>query len=115
MIFNVSHRHMVFTVPKELRNIFFQDRKKLYELSKKYLKCFSFIIIVKARNEIFKSESLLSFITFGRDLKFNPHIHALVTEGAIDNTIRMNEYQVVLFLMNFQGTPHRRKRIYYTE
>ena len=23
--------------------------------------------------------------TFGRDLKFNPHIHALVTEGALDN------------------------------
>ncbi|WP_212967637.1 transposase, partial [Lederbergia ruris] len=22
--------------------------------------------------------------TFGRDLKFNPHIHALVTEGALD-------------------------------
>ncbi|MBS4190670.1 transposase [Bacillus sp. FJAT-49705] len=23
--------------------------------------------------------------TFGRDLKFNPDIHALVTEGALDN------------------------------
>lgn len=22
--------------------------------------------------------------TFGRDLKFNPHIHALITEGALD-------------------------------
>ncbi|WP_079933519.1 transposase [Carboxydocella sp. ULO1] len=22
--------------------------------------------------------------TFGRDLKFNPHVHVLVTEGAID-------------------------------
>ncbi|MBO0961654.1 transposase [Neobacillus sp. MM2021_6] len=22
--------------------------------------------------------------TFGQDLKFNPHIHALVTEGVID-------------------------------
>nr|WP_278186163.1 transposase [Bacillus timonensis] len=23
--------------------------------------------------------------TFGRDMKFNPHVHALVTEGEIDN------------------------------
>ncbi|MGY3718866.1 transposase zinc-binding domain-containing protein, partial [Sutcliffiella cohnii] len=29
MIFNVPHRHMVFTIPKELRTIFFSDRKKL--------------------------------------------------------------------------------------
>ncbi|KAF0825384.1 hypothetical protein KIS1582_0691, partial [Cytobacillus firmus] len=42
MIFNVPHRHMVFTIPKELRNVFFQDRKKLKELSKKVAEVFQF-------------------------------------------------------------------------
>jgi hypothetical protein len=31
---------MIFTVPKELRNIFFQDRKKLNELAKKVAEVF---------------------------------------------------------------------------
>ena len=33
LIFNVPHRHMVFTIPEEIRQVFFQDRKKLNELS----------------------------------------------------------------------------------
>ena len=28
MIFNVPHRHMVFTIPRELRDVFYDDRKK---------------------------------------------------------------------------------------
>lgn len=33
--------------------------------------------------------------TFGRDLKFNPHIHALVTEGALD---RNKEWKKVEYI-----------------
>ncbi|RCO04223.1 IS91 family transposase, partial [Bacilli bacterium] len=40
MIFNVPHRHMVFTIPQELRNVFFEDRKKLNELSKQVAEVF---------------------------------------------------------------------------
>ena len=32
--------------------------------------------------------SFLFFILFGRDLKWNPHIHCLVTEGAIKYLLR---------------------------
>lgn len=83
MIFNVPHRHMVFTVPRELRNVFFQDRKKLNELSKKVADVFQFYYQRRSKKPL--QVGVITVIhTFGRDLKFNPHIHALVTEGALD-------------------------------
>ncbi|MFC7372292.1 transposase [Fictibacillus iocasae] len=85
MIFNVPHRHMVFTVPKELRNIFFQDRKKLNELAKKVAEVFQFYYQRKSKKRNLQVGVITVIHTFGRDLKFNPHIHALVTEGAIDH------------------------------
>lgn len=85
MIFNVPHRHMVFTIPKELRNVFFQDRKKLNELSKKVAEVFQFYYQRKSKKRDLQVGVITVIHTFGRDLKFNPHIHALVTEGAIDN------------------------------
>ena len=34
MIFNVPHRHMVFTIPKELRNVFFKDLEDSEKIDK---------------------------------------------------------------------------------
>jgi hypothetical protein len=85
MISNVPHRHMVFTIPKELRNVFFQDRKKLNELSKKVAEVFQFYFQRKSKKRDLQVGIITVIQTFGRDLKFNPHIHALVTEGAIHN------------------------------
>jgi plasmid rolling circle replication initiator protein Rep len=85
MIFNVPHRHMVFTIPRELRKIFFQDRKKLNELSKQVAEVFQFYYRRKSKKRDLQVGIITVIHTFGRDLKFNPHIHALVTEGALDN------------------------------
>lgn len=41
-IFDVPHRHMVFTIPKELRTVFYNDRKKLNELSKQVSEVFHY-------------------------------------------------------------------------
>lgn len=92
------HRHIVFTSPEELRNWFRQDRTRLN------------LLFVAARNTIciLMNRSLLKKLkmkqlrnthyifkdipvrkefgiidtihTFGRDLKWNPHIHCLVPE-----------------------------------
>jgi len=85
MIFNVVHRHMVFTIPRELRNVFYDDRKKLNELSKQVAEVFQYHNYKKSKKRGFRSGIITVIHTFGRDLKFNPHIHALVTEGALDN------------------------------
>lgn len=83
-ILDVPHRHTVYTVPQEMRKLFFEDRKKLTELSKEVANAFKY----RYKNKYKKRELEVGVITvihiFGRDLKFNPHVHALVTEGAID-------------------------------
>ncbi|UFT98462.1 transposase [Radiobacillus kanasensis] len=85
MIFNVTHRHMVFTIPQEIRKVFYDDRKKLNELSKQVSEVFQYHNYQKSKKRGFRSGIITVIHTFGRDLKFNPHIHALVTEGALDN------------------------------
>lgn len=85
MIFNVAHRHMVFTIPKELRQFFYEDRKRLNELSKQVAEVFQYHNYRRSKKRGLRSGIITVIHTFGRDLKFNPHIHALVTEGSLDN------------------------------
>lgn len=84
MIFDVPHRHTVFTIPKELRKYFFKDRKKLNELSKQVAEVFKYHFYHRSKKRNLQVGVITVIHTFGRDLKFNPHIHALVTEGALD-------------------------------
>lgn len=83
-ILNVPHRHTVFTVPRELRSYFFEDRKRLNELSKEVAKVIQYYYRRKNKSKQYEVGVITVIHTFGRDLKFNPHIHALVTEGALD-------------------------------
>ncbi|MFD1038220.1 transposase [Virgibacillus byunsanensis] len=85
MIFDVPHRHMVFTIPKELRQLFYDDRKRLNELSKQVADVFQYHHDQRNKEKGLRSGVITVIHTFGRDLNFNPHIHALVTEGALDN------------------------------
>ena len=79
------HRHCVFTIPQELRLYFLKDRHLLNLL-------FSSVrdVVLRMFSDINKKESFTpGFIcvlhTFGRDLKWNPHIHALISEGGAGN------------------------------
>ncbi len=79
------HRHCVFTIPAELRNFFLRDRSLLNLL-------FSSVrdVVLRMFSDLNKKENFIpGFIcvlhTFGRDLKWNPHIHALISEGAAGN------------------------------
>ncbi len=78
---NVSYQHLVLTLPEELRDIILLNRKLMLnalfglaascvrswcELKKSYIPGITMILH-----------------TFGRDLKFNPHIHMLLTCGGL--------------------------------
>ena len=81
---NVSHRHVVFTIDSDLRYIFKKDKSLLNCL----FKAVENTLFYALRNCGRKSENLTpGFImvlhTFGRDLKWNPHIHVLLTEGGM--------------------------------
>lgn len=83
-ILNVPHRHTVFTVPQELRKYFYGDRSKLNEMSREVAKVIQYYYRRKNKSKQYDVGVITVIHTFGRDLKFNPHIHALVTEGALD-------------------------------
>jgi len=81
-LINCKHRHIVFTMPEELLIFFLKDRSLLHLLfeasAKTVLVWFSKI----NKSENFKPGIVSTMHTFGRDLKWNPHIHMLLTEGA---------------------------------
>lgn len=94
-ILNVSHRHLVFTIPMEFRNVFFHDRKKLNELSKMVADVIQYWYKKQSKKRQLEVGVITVIHTFGRDLKWNPHIHALITEGAID---KHKEWKAVSYI-----------------
>ncbi len=79
----VGHRHSVFTIPEELRNYFYSRRELLKELQEGVYDVISYWYN-KNKKDDYEVGVIAVIHTFGRDLKWNPHVHALVTEGAID-------------------------------
>ena len=100
---DAKHRHIVFTISKHLGGYFIKDRSLLNLLfiaarntlacifnDAKYRKIKKKKIYLKKnkcpysykndRNKIVFG-SVLTLHTFGRDLKWNPHIHCLISEG----------------------------------
>jgi Putative transposase/Transposase zinc-binding domain len=84
-LINCVHRHCVFTIPQELRCFFLKDRSLLgclfHAVRDVILRMFS--KINKAEN--FTPGFICVLHSFGRDLKWNPHIHALISEGGAGN------------------------------
>jgi len=106
--YNCNHRHIVFTIPKILRKYFyypFEERINLlfeavnltidsmfnerFKYNKKMKKMKKYINKIKAQAGFF------AFLhTFGRDLKWNPHIHVLLAEIELtqDNKCKKHDF-----------------------
>ena len=80
-LINVKHRHIVFTIPKELREFFGIDRQRLKILPKCAAKAVTSWMHSLNKSEEFTPGIVTVIHTFGRDLKWNPHVHMMVTEG----------------------------------
>lgn len=101
-LINVKHRAVLFTIPKELREFFFYDRNLLTKLTYAVNDIFKYQFHnIKSKNErvhkigkyskkYFTNSDIIHYglitviHTFGRDLKWNPHIHAIVTLGGFN-------------------------------
>lgn len=83
-IIDSPHRHVVFTVPAELRGKIYWHRELIKEMSDKAAGVIDYWYKQQNRVRNYEVGIITVVHTFGRDLKFNPHIHALVTEGALD-------------------------------
>ena len=79
------HRHCVFTIPEELRVYFLQDRTLLNLLFTSVRDVVLRMFYKMNKTENFTPGFICVLHTFGRDLKWNPHIHALISEGGAGN------------------------------
>ena len=80
-----THRHCVFTIPEELRIFFLNDRSLLNVLFHLVRDVILLIFFKMNKREHFTPGFICALHTFGRDLKWNPHIHALISQGAAGN------------------------------
>ena len=79
------HRHCVFTIPEELRIYFLNDRSLLNCLFHSVRDVVLRMFFKMNKSELFTPGFICVLHTFGRDLKWNPHIHALISEGGAGN------------------------------
>ena len=108
-ILNIEHRHVLFTIPEECRKFFFYDRSLMSKLSAAVNQVFKFIFHNisrkrKRKNKISEHSGyyftdsdivhygLISVIhTFDKDLKWNPHIHAIVSLGGFNKNLKFKK------------------------
>jgi hypothetical protein len=79
----VPHRQVVLTIPKRLRISFRVDRRLLAELARAAARAITDVVRVVTGEPRGAPGIILALQTFGQDLTFHPHIHALATEGLV--------------------------------
>jgi hypothetical protein len=82
-LINCKHRHMVFTIPDILRTFFMKKRKRLSILTRCSAEVLKSWLKERSKKEEYTPGIVSVIHTFGRDLKWNPHVHVLITEGAV--------------------------------
>lgn len=80
-LINVTHRHCVFTIDESLREFFLKDRSLLNCLFHATASVISRMFFNLNKSQNFTPGFIMVLHTFGRDLKWNPHIHCLISEG----------------------------------
>ena len=90
------HRQFVFSIAEELRKYFAEpmDRDNLLDiLFKSVNEAFNLLLESKiAKREHRQFGYMLFLHTYGRDIKWNPHIHALICEGYMDKYDIFHKY-----------------------
>ena len=82
-IIKVQHRHCVFTIDSQLRSFFLKNRDLLNLLFDAVRSTFLRLFHNMNKSESFTPGFICVLHTFGRDLKWNPHIHCLISEGGL--------------------------------
>jgi len=85
-LLDCPHRHVVFTIPEELRKYFAFDRTLLNVLFEAASDTIAYHFNKRNKSENCIPGMICVLHTFGRDLKWNPHIHMILCEEAIGNS-----------------------------
>jgi hypothetical protein len=78
---DVPHRQWVFSIPKRLRIYFLFDRKLLAKLSICAWKVIKAYLTSAAPDDSAAAGASIAVQTYGDFLNFNPHLHAIVSDG----------------------------------
>jgi len=96
----MRYRHVVLTVPEQLRPVFYKDRFKgqlLDALIKVGHKCLEDLLSDAFRKKV-KIGTIIVLQTYGRSGQYNPHIHIIMTNGGIDEEkMKWKELKYVKF------------------
>jgi len=85
-LIDCSHRHVVFTIPEVLWKYFAHDRSLLDVLFHAARDTIGHYFGNRNKSENYVPGMVCVLHTFGRDLKWNPHIHMILCEEAIGNS-----------------------------
>lgn len=84
-LIDVQHRHCVFTIAQDLRPLFLKDRSLLNCLFSVVHSVILRMFHKENKTKLFTPGFICVLHTFGRDLKWNPHIRCVVSEGGFSN------------------------------
>jgi len=98
-LLDCSHRHVVFTIPQQLRKYFAHDRSLLNVLFQAASDTITYTFNRRNKSENYVPGMICVLHTFGRDLKWNPHIHMILCEEAIGKTLKWREFKHI----NYEG------------
>jgi len=87
----VIYRHIVLTVPEQLRENFYKERynkKLLEELMRCGYRCLEDVVSTVKRKDL-KIGCIVVVQTHGRSGTYNPHLHIIMTSGGIQTEIEV--------------------------
>ncbi|MCM3652230.1 transposase [Metabacillus litoralis] len=93
-VFQVNHRHMIFTIDKGLRDIFLKHRYLLKEFMDQAVRIVQNFFEKKMK---VTPEVIAGLHTFGSRLNFNPHVHMLLTMGGMKENGEWKTYNYIPF------------------
>jgi len=79
-ILEVAYQHLIFTIPQELRDWIQMNRKETLHALFRAVKD---TLVKWTAQRDYRPGLILVLHTFGADLKWNPHIHVLITCGGL--------------------------------
>jgi len=79
-LLDVPYQHLVFTIPEELRDWTQMNRKPVLNAMFRAVKD---VLLTWTKQRGYRPGLLTVLHTFGADLKFNPHLHVLITCGGL--------------------------------
>lgn len=95
-VFQVNHRHVIFTVDEGLRDIFLLHR----HLLKIFMDEAARLLVDYFQKKIKVTPGIIVGLhTFGARINFNPHVHILVTMGGMTKTGEWKGYDFLPFEM----------------